>query len=146
MDDDSFQAKISHQLKSIPDQSPQARIAHQLKGIKNDSPQARLTAQLQSAQQTDKPATTGSGNTTGMPDQLKSGVEQLSGIDMSDVKVHYNSDQPAQLQAHAFAKGTDIHIAPNQQQHLPHEAWHVVQQKQGRVKPTIQMKSRHPCQ
>lgn len=79
-------------------------------------------------------------NKTGMPDQLKSGVESLSGIDMSDVKVHYNSSQPAQLNAHAYAQGNQIHIAPGQEKHLPHEAWHVVQQKQGRVKPTMQMK------
>ena len=79
-------------------------------------------------------------NTTGMPDNLKSGVENLSGMDMSDVKVHYNSSQPAQLNAHAYAQGTNIHIAPGQEKHLPHEAWHVVQQKQGRVKPTVQMK------
>lgn len=81
-------------------------------------------------------------NRTGMPDQLKNGVEQLSGISMDDVKVHYNSAQPAQLNAHAFAQGTDIHIAPGQERHLPHEAWHVVQQKQGRVKPTRQLKSK----
>ncbi|HAP61901.1 MAG TPA: hypothetical protein DCR93_21180, partial [Cytophagales bacterium] len=37
--------------------------------------------------------------------------------------------------------GTDIHLAPGQQKHLPHEAWHVVQQKQGRVKPTLQPKA-----
>ncbi|MCJ8208316.1 DUF4157 domain-containing protein [Mucilaginibacter sp. RS28] len=80
-------------------------------------------------------------NNTGMPDSLKAGVENLSGIDMSDVKVHYNSSQPKQLQAHAFAQGTDIHIASGQEQHLPHEAWHVVQQKQGRVQPTMQMKA-----
>ncbi len=79
-------------------------------------------------------------NTTGMPDDLKQGIENLSEQDMSDVKVHYNSDKPAQLQAHAYARGTDIHIAPGQEKHLPHEAWHVVQQKQGRVQPTIQMK------
>jgi len=82
------------------------------------------------------------GNNTGLPDQLKSGIENLSGHSMDDVKVHYNSDQPAQLNAHAFAQGTDIHIAPGQEKHLPHEAWHVVQQKQGRVQPTIQMKRR----
>jgi hypothetical protein len=79
-------------------------------------------------------------NTTGLPDNLKSGVENLSGIDISDVKVHYNSAKPAQLQALAYAQGTDIHIGPGQEKHLPHEAWHVVQQKQGRVKPTMQMK------
>jgi hypothetical protein len=81
-------------------------------------------------------------NKTGMPDQLKSGVESLSGIDMSDVKVHYNSSQPAQLNAHAYAQGNQIHIAPGQEKYLPHEAWHVVQQKQGRVKPTMQSKGK----
>ena len=59
---------------------------------------------------------------------------------MDDVKVHYNSDKSAQLQAHAYAQGSDIHIGPEQEKHLPHEAWHVVQQKQGQVKPTMQMK------
>lgn len=85
-------------------------------------------------------ATARSANHTGLPDGLKAGVESLSGIGMDDVKVHYNSAQPAQLQAHAYAHGTDIHIGPGQEQHLPHEAWHVVQQKQGRVAPTIQAK------
>ncbi len=79
-------------------------------------------------------------NKTGLPSNLKAGVEKLSGLSMDDVKVHYNSDQPAQLNAEAYAQGTAIHIAPGQEKHLPHEAWHVVQQKQGRVKPTMQMK------
>lgn len=83
-------------------------------------------------------------NDTGMPDNLKSGIENMSGYDMSDVKVHYNSAKPAQLQALAYAQGTDIHVAPGQEKHLPHEAWHVVQQKQGRVKPTFQMKQGVP--
>lgn len=81
-------------------------------------------------------------NNTGLPDQLKSGIENLSGHSMDDVKVHYNSGKPAQLQAHAYAQGTHIHMAPGQEKHLPHEAWHVVQQKQGRVKPTLQMKGK----
>ncbi|WP_430406303.1 DNA/RNA non-specific endonuclease [Fluviicola sp.] len=79
-------------------------------------------------------------NKTGLPDNLKSGVENLSGHSLDDVKVHYNSSQPANLQAHAYAQGTDIHVAPGQEKHLPHEAWHVVQQKQGRVQPTKQLK------
>jgi hypothetical protein len=83
-------------------------------------------------------------NKTGLPDQLKSGVEQLSGVSLNDVKVHYNSSQPAQLHAHAYAQGTDIHVAPGQEMHLPHEAWHVVQQKQGRVKATTQLKDEVP--
>jgi hypothetical protein len=81
-------------------------------------------------------------NNTGLPDNLKSGIENLSGHSMDDVKVHYNSDKPAQLNAHAYAQGSDIHLASGQEKHLPHEAWHVVQQKQGRVKPTLQMKGK----
>ena len=77
-------------------------------------------------------------NKTGLPDRLKSGIENLSGYSMDNVRVHYNSNKPSQLQAHAYAQGTDIHIAPRQEKHLPHEAWHVVQQMQGRVKPTMQ--------
>lgn len=83
-------------------------------------------------------------NNTGLPDGLKAGVEQLSGYSLNDVQVHYNSSKPAQLQAHAYAQGSDIHIAPGQEKHLPHEAWHVVQQKQGRVKATKQLKGKIP--
>jgi len=79
-------------------------------------------------------------NRTGMPDQLKAGIESLSGMDMSGVRVHANSDKPAQLNALAYAQGNDIHLASGQEQHLPHEAWHVVQQKMGLVRPTLQAK------
>ncbi len=81
-------------------------------------------------------------NNTGLPDNLKSGIENLSGYSMDDVKVHYNSNKPAQLQAHAYAQGADIHLGPGQEKHLPHETWHVVQQKQRRVKPTMQLKGK----
>jgi hypothetical protein len=81
-------------------------------------------------------------NNTGFPDNLKSGIEHLSGYSMDDVKVHYNSDKPATLQAYAYAQGTEIHLGSGQEKNLPHEAWHVVQQKQGRVKPTQQMKGK----
>ena len=79
-------------------------------------------------------------NKTGLPDRLKAGVESLSGYSLDDVRVHYNSSKPAQLQALAYTQGTEIHVGPGQEKHLAHEAWHVVQQKQGRVKPTMQMK------
>ncbi|NTX40554.1 DUF4157 domain-containing protein [Myxococcus sp. CA033] len=75
-------------------------------------------------------------NRTGMSDELKTGIESLSGVSLDDVRVHYNSTRPAQLQALAYTQGADIHVGPGQEQHLPHEAWHVVQQKQGRVTPT----------
>lgn len=78
-------------------------------------------------------------NKTGMPNRLKSGIESLSGLDMSDVKVHYNSAKPASVQAHAYTQGSDIHVAPGQEKHLGHEAWHVAQQKQGRVMATTEI-------
>jgi hypothetical protein len=76
-------------------------------------------------------------NRTGMPDALKAGIESLSGMDMSAVRVHRDSPQPRQLNALAFAQGNDIHLGPGQEKHLPHEAWHIVQQRQGRVQPTL---------
>lgn len=78
-------------------------------------------------------------NQTGLPDNLKAGLEQMSGLDMSDVRVHYNSPKPAQLNALAYTQGANIHVGPGQERHLPHEGWHVVQQKQARVKPNLRM-------
>lgn len=75
----------------------------------------------------------------GMPQGLQNGIEQLSGRDLGHVNVHYNSAEPAAVGAHAFAQGNDIHLASGQEKHLPHEAWHVVQQKEGRVKPTTEV-------
>lgn len=80
-------------------------------------------------------------NKTGLPDSLKSGLENLSGLSMDAVKVHYNSPKPAELNARAYTQGTDIHVASGQEKHLGHEGWHVVQQMQGRVQPTMQMQS-----
>jgi hypothetical protein len=78
---------------------------------------------------------------SGIPAQLKAGAEALSGISLDDVRVHYNSSRPAGMDALAFTQGSDIHVAPGQERHLAHEVWHAVQQKQGRVKPTAQMKN-----
>jgi len=70
-----------------------------------------------------------------IPVGLRTGVESLSGLDMSDVSVHRNSSKPAAVGALAYTQGRDIYVAPGQEKHLPHEAWHAVQQKQGRVHP-----------
>jgi hypothetical protein len=76
----------------------------------------------------------------GLPEGLKAGVEALSGLAMDDVHVHRNSPEPAKLGALAYAQGSDIHLGPGQERHLPHEAWHVVQQEEGRVAATTQLK------
>jgi hypothetical protein len=83
-----------------------------------------------------QPAATSGG---GLPAPLQAGIQATAGADLSDVAVHANSAKPAQINALAYAQGADIHLAPGQEQHLPHEAWHVVQQRQGRVKATTQL-------
>ncbi|PIF29810.1 uncharacterized protein DUF4157 [Flavobacterium sp. 9] len=116
--------------------------AVQLKNNREYSVVQQKLAEKTIKQQASFPPVQRKANNTGLPNNLKSGIENLSGHSMDDVKVHYNSDKPAQLNAHAYAQGTDIHLASGQEKHLPHEAWHVVQQKQGRVKPTLQMKGK----
>lgn len=79
--------------------------------------------------------------TSNLPDRLRTGIEALSGVSMEGVQVHHDSPRPAEMHALAFTQGDDIHVAPGQARHLPHEAWHVVQQRQGRVAATRQLKS-----
>src|SRR3954451_2680346 len=80
------------------------------------------------------------GGANTLPEGLQTVMEAMSGFSLADVIVHRNSAEPAALGALAFAKGNQIHLAPGQERHLPHEAWHVVQQAQGRVKPTAQVR------
>lgn len=78
-------------------------------------------------------------NLTGIPTQMKLDFEQRSGLSFDDVRVHYNSDKPAQLQALAYTQGTQVYVGPGQERHLPHELGHVVQQKLGLVRPTARL-------
>ena len=161
------QTTAQRQLQDVADNSPQSRQLHSFKQMAQNSARSvqlkamsammnAPTVQRVEEEETLQPKTKGETvqreaatnatespkpNNTGLPDHLKSGIESLSGISMDHVKVHYNSLQPAQLNAHAYAQGSEIHVAPGQEQHLPHEAWHVVQQAQGRVQPTMQMKA-----
>lgn len=73
---------------------------------------------------------------TGIPRRMKAGFEHSSGFSFDDVRVHYNSEKPAQLHAHAYTQGNEVYVAPGQEKHLPHELGHVVQQKSDMVKPT----------
>lgn len=73
---------------------------------------------------------------TGIPFPLKERFETISGVSFDDVKVHYNSGKPAQLQALAYTQGSRIYVGPGQEKHLAHELGHVLQQKQGIIRPT----------
>jgi Calpain family cysteine protease len=73
----------------------------------------------------------------GLPMRLKLGIEALAGVSMDDVHVHYGSSEPARYAAHAFARNGEIHLASGHEDKLPHEAWHIAQQRLGQVSATV---------
>jgi len=92
--------------------------------------ESKLQRQEPKKARTDKP------DLTGIPAQMKTDFERRSGLSFDDVRVHYNSDKPAQMQALAYTQGTQVYVGPGQERHLPHELGHVIQQKTGKVRPT----------
>lgn len=86
-------------------------------------------------------------NRTGMPDGVKQRMEDSFGTDFSSVRVHPDSSKAPEVGALAYTQGTDIHFAPGQfkpdttagQELLGHELAHVVQQAEGRVRPTTEI-------
>jgi hypothetical protein len=135
-EDEPLQGRFAIAQRAEEEEPLQGRFAVAQRAEEDEPLQGRFApgAPLQAARSDEAEP-----NRTGLPDALKSGVEALSGMDLSDVRVHANSGQPAQLNALAYAQGNEIHLGPGQEQHLPHEAWHVVQQRQGRVQPTMQL-------
>lgn len=81
---------------------------------------------------------------TGIPDEVRTNMESAFNSDFSNVRVHTNSAQAKSIGAVAYTRGNDVHFAPGKynpgsssgKQLLGHELAHVVQQRQGRVKPT----------
>jgi hypothetical protein len=130
--EEELQMKAVTQL-AAPEEELQMKSVAQLADAEDE---LQMKAAAGVAQREEQTATNHDG---GLPADLRSGIEALSGYSMDGVSVHYNSSQPAQLNALAYAQGTDIHVGPGQEQHLPHEAWHVVQQAQGRVQADTQM-------
>lgn len=130
--------------KSLTKDKSDLAIANQPKqrqtdlvNLENNRSDAAAQLKLQGSMQNDTTETVQrQPNKTGLPDKLKSGMEQVSGMNLDHVRTHYNSPKPAAVQAHAYAQGSNIHIVSGQEKHLSHELGHVVQQAQGRVKPT----------
>jgi hypothetical protein len=129
-DEEGFQMKTAQLQSDEEEDTLQGKFEPTVQRVEDDEEGLQMKADTVFQQ---KP------NNTGLPDNLKAGVESLSGFSMDDVKVHYNSSQPATVQALAYTQGTDIHVAPGQERYLPHEAWHVAQQLAGRVEPTTEV-------
>ena len=127
---EAIQAKFAPSTGSAPLQRPAGKEESVLSGhLTPGETQPELYAGRDQVQ-----------SSTGMPYLLKAGLEAHSGMDLSGVRVHNNSPKPAQLSALAYTQGLDIHIGPGQERYLPHEGWHVVQQLEKRVNPTMQEK------
>ncbi|WP_051312901.1 eCIS core domain-containing protein [Sporocytophaga myxococcoides] len=83
-----------------------------------------------------------------LPSTVQAKMETSFGEDFSNVNIHKASSQSKDLNALAYTQGNDIHFAPGQyntesqkgQELLGHELTHVVQQREGRVQPTVQKK------
>jgi len=83
------------------------------------------------------------GTKTVMPDDVKGKMENSFGTDFSNVNIHQNSNRAENMGALAYTQGNDIAFASGQyqpdttagQKLLGHELGHVVQQRQGRVRP-----------
>ncbi|MGK0455461.1 MAG: hypothetical protein ACJAYY_002959, partial [Paraglaciecola sp.] len=105
--DSRSEAVAQRKLQHIADGSLQVSQLKSFQEMADNSFQAKEVAQLQlradtfSGQQ--HPTIQREENDTGLPDNLKTGMENLTGHSMDDVKVHRNSDKPAQLNAHAYA-------------------------------------------
>lgn len=92
------------------------------------------------------PSTNGGGGRA-LPEPVQAKMERSFGADFSAVRVH-EGNHASEVGALAYAQGTDIHFAPGQyqpgtthgQELLGHELAHVIQQSQGRVQATEQMK------
>lgn len=89
-------------------------------------------------QKTEQPKQQGI-NQTGIPTQRKLELERRSGLSFDDLRVYYNSEKPAKINALAYAEGTRVYMGPGQEGHLEHELQHVVQQKQGIVRQTTRI-------
>ncbi len=81
-----------------------------------------------------------------IPEEVQSKMENVFQADFSEVNIQQNSEEAKNMGAYAFTKGNEIHFAAGQynpeseegQELLGHELSHVVQQRDGDVKPTTQ--------
>jgi hypothetical protein len=88
-----------------------------------------------------KEGTTNTSVTTQLPEEVQAKMENSFGQNFSNVNIHKDSSSAKDINAKAYAQGTDIHFAPGEynphskegQELIGHELTHVVQQGQGKV-------------
>ncbi len=85
--------------------------------------------------------TTETSNTTLLPEEVQTKMENSFDQDFSNINIHQDSSSAQEINAKAYTQGADIHFAPGEynpaskegQELIGHELTHVVQQGQGRV-------------
>ena len=89
---------------AFEDNRPEAIAQRRMQALSDTSP--RMMAQRKKIERNFGDAVQKRKNDTVLPDQLKAGIETLSGVSMDDVRVHHNSAKPAQFheQPHTQAK------------------------------------------
>jgi hypothetical protein len=76
-----------------------------------------------------------------VPDEL---VERLMQADLDQVRPRAEPARSLARAAQAYSQGSPIHVGPGAEYHLPHEAWHVIQQRQG-GSPSAPAAAAPPC-
>lgn len=85
-----------------------------------------------------------------LPGAIRSRMERAFGADFSSVRIHADSRQADDVGAVAYTQGNAIHFRPRAfqphtttgQKLLGHELAHIVQQREGRVAPTMRVNGR----
>ena len=100
MQDNRSEAIQMQQLHELSNINSQSSGIPQLQSIADNFASQNSVAQLQSIADNftlEKEPLQRKENKTGLPDNLKAGMEGLSGMSLDSVNVHRNSDKPAQL-------------------------------------------------
>jgi hypothetical protein len=147
-----FGPAIQREEKPEEEKPLQGMFVSQLQPEEEEEPvQGKFVSQLQSEEEEEpvqgKFPTQLKPNNTGLPDEVKSKMETSLNSDFSDVRMHPDSSKATEVGALAYTQGSDIHFAPGQfkpgspdgHQLIGHELSHVIQQREGRVQPTIEV-------
>lgn len=137
----SIQTSKGTSSPPFEDNRPENQNAIELQNMVNNSSQSKDAMEMQDmadehSKKEEQYSPIPRKNNTGLPDNLKAGMEQLFGYSLDPVKVHYNSSKPEKVNAKATTEGYRIDLASGQEKHISHELGHVIQQIEGRVKPT----------
>jgi hypothetical protein len=79
-----------------------------------------------------------------LPGALQAGIEALSGLSLDAARVHGSASRPGGLAAEAHPRDSDIHLAPGEERHLPHDGEPVTRQSRGRVRAATKARGRVP--